>query len=218
MSGLNRSRQLDIFRPEQALSPVTVIGAGGIGSPTVMLLAQMGVPDITVLDFDTVEEHNRASQLYPRADVGKAKVASLAETIDRYADCRITVRQERYVDQPLSGLVISAVDNMEARQAIWEQLRWNPNVELYVDGRMGGQVFLVLTARPYDPDDVALYEKQLFPDSEAAEIPCTARSIAYNTFGIASEIASVVRMWWIERRAPRSIRKDFTSLNYLTFW
>ncbi len=214
---MNRSRQLDIFRPEQALSPVTVIGAGGIGTPTVLLLAQMGVPEITVLDFDTVEEHNRASQLYPRSDIGKAKVASLAETVERFTDCRINIRQERYVDQPLSGLVISAVDNMDARLAIWEQLRWNPNVDLYIDGRMGGQVFLVLTARPYDPDDVAAYEKQLFPQSEAAEVPCTGRSIAYNTFGIASVIAATVRMWWIKREAPHSIRADLGNLNFLTF-
>ena len=217
MSGLNRSRQLDIFRPDQALSPITVIGAGGIGSPTVLLLAQMGVPELTVIDFDTVEAHNRASQLYPGNDIGKPKVESLAETVERFTDCRIKVRQERYVAQPLSGLVISAVDSIAVRHEIWAQLRYNPHVPLYIDGRMGGQIYVVLTSRPCDPDDVTFYEQHLFKPSEAADVPCTARSIAYNTFAIASVIGALVRMWWVEGKVPHKAQGDLSRLNYLTF-
>ena len=212
---LNRSRQLDIFRPDQAGSPVIVVGAGGIGSPTILLLAKMGVPDITVLDDDLVEEHNLPSQLYRREDLGKPKVQAIAEAAASYAGCRITARHERYVDQPLSGVVISAVDGMDSRKAIWEQVRWNPNVELFIDGRMGGQVALVLAARPHDPDDVARYEQYLFAQSEAAPESCTARAIVYNTFGIAAVIAATVRRWWVEGALTNEKRIDFGSLTFL---
>ncbi len=212
---VNRSRQLDIFRPDQATSPVTVIGAGGIGSPTVIQLAQMGVPDLTVLDDDVVEEHNRSSQHYRLEDLGKPKVIALAEQAESYGGCRITARRERYIGQPLAGLVVSAVDSMDSRQAIWEGLRFNPDVELYIDGRMSGLVYHVLAVRPHDPDDVAWYETRLFPQSEATPERCTARAIVFNTYGISSLICALIRSWWLDGSVPKERRGDFGSLTFL---
>ena len=216
MSGLNFSRQHGLFRPEQALSPVTVIGAGGIGASTVLALARMGVPDITVLDFDTVEEHNRASQGYRRIDIGRPKVEALADIVESFTDACITARAERYVDQSLSGLVISAVDVMEVRMQIWETVKLNPNVDLFIDGRMGGLVSSIFTARPCDPDDIRRYGKHLFPSSQAAATPCTERAIAYNTLGIASQICSIVRNWWIRGEAPGSVHTDIERFTVLS--
>lgn len=213
--GLNRSRQLDIFRPEQAASPVTVIGAGGIGSPTVIMLAQMGVADLTVLDDDVVEEHNRPSQHYRREDLGKPKVLALAEQAESYGGCVIKARRERYVGQPLSGVVIGAVDSMGSRQAIWEGVRYNPNVDLYIDGRMGGLVYHVIPVIPHDPDGVAWYEQRLFPQSEAAPERCTAKAIIYNTFGIGALICAMLREWWVTGDRPKERRGDYGSLTFL---
>ena len=215
MSGINRSRQSDLFRPEQALSGVTVIGLGGIGSPTAMILAKMGV-ELTIIDFDTVEEHNLASQHYRREDVGLNKVDALSAELERHAGVRPQTRNERYVDQPLSGLVIAAVDSMDVRKQIWEQVRMNPAVDLFIDTRMGGMVGLLLTARPCNIDDVSWYEKQLYPSSEASREACTSRAIAFNTFGIAAMVAATVRRWWVEGERHPILRMDWGCLNFLS--
>ena len=215
MDAINRSRQSDLFRPEQALSPVTVIGAGGIGSATALELAKMGAR-LTVLDFDTLEEHNLASQWYRREDVGKPKALALAAELKSYADGDVEARCEKYADQPLSGLVVSAVDSMDTRQVIWDQVRYNPAVDVFIDGRMGGLVLTVLAVRPCDPDHVRWYEQHLFPSSRAAAEPCTARAIAFNTFGIGSFIAGIVRNWWVDGRLTRIIRGDYGSMTFLS--
>lgn len=212
MSEVNRSRQFDLFRPEQA-APVTVIGAGGIGSALVFVLAKMGVPDITVMDFDTVEDVNVASQLYGPADIGQAKVECLARLCAAMSGARITPRLERYEGQPLKGVVVAAVDSMAVRRQIWEACCFNLDVDFFVDTRMGGNVAQVLTAQPLDPDDVRAYEAQLFTDAEASPLPCTSRAVAYNTFAIGSLAAAALRRWWLERRRERGLTIDFNSLN-----
>ena len=59
-------RQLEIAYPSQFKDrPITVIGAGGIGAATVVALAKTGFENITVYDFDTVEQHNLPNQLLP---------------------------------------------------------------------------------------------------------------------------------------------------------
>lgn len=214
MDELNRSRQRDLFRSEQALSSVSLIGAGGVGSAIGLLLAKMGVPELTVFDFDLVEGHNLPSQLYRREDVGRSKVEALADIAERFADGQVIPRAERYADQPLSGLVISAVDSMDARLSIWERLRFNPDVALYVDTRMGGNLAVIHCVRPCDPDDVKRYEKCLFPSREASDIPCTARAIIYNTFGVASMVGAIVRKWWVDGEVPKSLQMDFDSLTF----
>lgn len=214
--GLNRSRQHGIFRPEQAADPVTVIGAGGIGSPTVLLLAKMGVPDITVLDFDTVKEENRASQFFRKEDLDKPKVAALAEQCESQADCAITARAERYVAQPLSGVVIAAVDSMDARNEIWEKgVRWNPNISLFIDGRMGGQLLRIFALRPYDKADVTRYERYLCSSAEASDAPCTERAICYTTFCIGSLISATLRRWWVREQVDFERTFDLDNMTFM---
>lgn len=215
MEKLNRSRQQDLFRPDQALSPVTLIGAGGVGSAVGLLLAKMGVPELSVFDFDTVEEHNLPSQLYRHADLGRSKVTALAEIAKEFADGQVEARAERFADQPVTGLVISAVDSMDARLSIWERLRFNPDVALYVDTRMGANLAVIHCVKPCDPDDVRRYERHLYPSSEASDIPCTARAIAYNTFGVASMVGAIVRKWWLVGDVPKSLQMDFDTFTVL---
>jgi molybdopterin/thiamine biosynthesis adenylyltransferase len=63
---------------------VLVIGAGGLGCPAAFALAAAGVRDITVVDDDAVDETNLHRQiLHGQADVGIAKVESLAHALER---------------------------------------------------------------------------------------------------------------------------------------
>ena len=61
---------------------VLVIGAGGLGSPSLYYLAAAGVGRLGILDFDTVDESNLQRQiLYGTSDAGKPKVIRAAQRL-----------------------------------------------------------------------------------------------------------------------------------------
>jgi adenylyltransferase/sulfurtransferase len=55
-------------------SKVLVIGAGGLGSPTLLYLAAAGVGTLGIVDFDVVDESNLQRQvIHGQPDVGRLK-------------------------------------------------------------------------------------------------------------------------------------------------
>lgn len=135
-------RQLGILPPKELEHKVlTVIGAGGIGSPTVLSLAKIGFPKITVYDADTVDAHNLPNQLYRIGDVGKLKVEALKGIIGDFSETEIVPKPVMY-DETVrpKGMIISAVDSMATRTMIWKTVRYNIQVPIYIEARMGAEV------------------------------------------------------------------------------
>ncbi|WP_029260051.1 MULTISPECIES: HesA/MoeB/ThiF family protein [unclassified Microbacterium] len=65
---------------------VTIVGAGGLGSPVLLALAAAGVGSLTVIDDDVVELTNLQRQLAHRVeDIGTRKTASAARAITALA-------------------------------------------------------------------------------------------------------------------------------------
>ena len=61
---------------------VLVVGAGGLGSPTLLYLAAAGVGTIGIVDFDVVDESNLQRQIiHGVADVGRPKARSARDSI-----------------------------------------------------------------------------------------------------------------------------------------
>jgi tRNA A37 threonylcarbamoyladenosine dehydratase len=102
-------RQLDIVSPEQLAFAITVIGAGAIGSATVLTLAKMGCSRITVWDDDILAEHNVPNQWCKPSAVGRPKVAALAELVWDLAQVRIHARNIIYCPTVMAGLIASLV-------------------------------------------------------------------------------------------------------------
>lgn len=65
-------------------SSVLVVGAGGLGCPSVLYLAGAGVGKIGIVDYDQVEINNLHRQLlYSEHDIGTAKVEAAKEYLTR---------------------------------------------------------------------------------------------------------------------------------------
>ncbi|MGI9822694.1 ThiF family adenylyltransferase [Agromyces sp. Marseille-Q5079] len=86
---------------------VLVIGAGGLGSALVPYLAGSGVGTIGIADDDTVELSNLHRQVsHGVADVGRAKVDSLADTVAAIdPECRVVRHRERLSSANLLDLL-----------------------------------------------------------------------------------------------------------------
>jgi molybdopterin/thiamine biosynthesis adenylyltransferase len=134
----------------------------------------MGLKFITVYDFDTVEEHNLASQFYGIKDIGKEKTKCLKEHLKEFTGTEIYTG-EKYIDQPLFGIVIIAVDSMKERENISKQLLKSKDI-MIVDGRMGGNTIEIFTTT--DPNE---YVNTLVKEGEVDPVPCSARYISYSS-------------------------------------
>ncbi len=105
---------------------VLVVGAGGLGSPALLYLAAAGVGRIEVVDDDTVSLSNLQRQvLFGNGDVGRLKVAAVAEALGRL-NPHVTVvpRAERLTAGTavamVSGcdLVLDGCDSFETRAVV----------------------------------------------------------------------------------------------------
>lgn len=187
-------RQADLV-PEKILStPITIIGAGAIGSFTALTLAKMGFLDITVWDFDNVEVHNLNSQFFRFKDIGMPKVFALRNLIKDFTNQEIKVECGEYTDERFDGVVISAVDSMVARKNIWQAHRMKSiATEFIIDPRMGGEDVNMYVMRPYNMVDIEAYETTLHSEEDSAEERCTAKATMFTALLLSGSVAKAVR-------------------------
>jgi len=76
---------------------VLVVGAGGLGSPTLLYLAAAGVGTLGIIDFDVVDESNLQRQIiHGQSDLGKPKAESARESIAEVNPyVRVVLHKER---------------------------------------------------------------------------------------------------------------------------
>lgn len=201
-------RQLDLLPLDACGIPITIIGAGAVGSFTALTLAKMGLTNLTVFDDDIVDQHNLPNQFFRVQDLGRRKVEALADLVRSFEGVEIQSMPRRFDGGRLSGVVIGAVDSMASRQIIWEAVRFDPGVRLFIDARMGGLVSIVRPVRPCDAGDVRRYEATLHPDAGAVQEACSARAILFTVLAIASTIARLVRMELVGEELPHEITQD----------
>lgn len=168
---------------------------------------------MTVYDDDVIDDINLPNQFYRLQDIGSPKVKALGEIIKDFTGVKIIEKVERYENQELpKGIVVSGVDSMIARKKIWESIKGNPDVQLYIDARMGGEVLRIFTVNPMDPDDVDGYEKTLHSDEEALPLPCTAKAIIYTVDITAGIICSQIKNFIGYQRLNKRIEFDSRNL------
>lgn len=126
---------------------VLVVGAGGLGSTLLPLLAGAGVGYLRIWDDDAVELHNLHRQtLFTTADVGQPKALCAARALnERNRDCVTEARQQALrastVARALEGidLAIDAADSFAVTYTLSDacQPRHIPLISASVLGRQG---------------------------------------------------------------------------------
>jgi hypothetical protein len=205
-------RQLDLCPPEKLQFPIVVIGAGAIGSATVLTLAKLGCANITVWDHDILTEHNLPNQMCKPAMLGRSKVEALRELVKELTDVELRTEASRYRGQRLQGVVIASVDKMDVRIELWGRIKLRVEVPLLIDPRMGAEIGRIYSIRPTDATACRVYEENLYPSSQAEQLPCSARSIIYCPAVMAGLIAAQVKAYAMGRPVKREVYLDLPNL------
>ena len=104
--------------------PIMICGAGALGSLLADNLARQGVRQLSLIDFDRIEQHNAGTQLYGESDVGAKKVDVLRNHLFRSVGVEATVvdrrLDERTIKKFLKGerLVVDTFDNAASRRLV----------------------------------------------------------------------------------------------------
>ena len=136
---MDLSKSYDYFKPELVKGRIHIIGCGAVGSTVAELLVRAGIKNITLYDFDYVEAHNNANQMYREIDIGKRKVDALKEIltdINSEVGKTIVVKPEGYNSQRLSGYVFLCLDNIDLRRKITQENVNNNYIKAVFDIRI----------------------------------------------------------------------------------
>ncbi len=140
---------------------VLVVGAGALGNEVIKNLALMGIGNILIADFDTIEDSNLSrSVLFREADNGRRKVDAAAEAVKELnpdvnvkawhgdINFELGLGVYRHVDA-----IIGCLDNREARLSI-NRASWAVG-RPWVDGAIQELMGIV---RVFWPGEGACYE------------------------------------------------------------
>lgn len=132
---MDLNKSLEFFDPNNVKEKCHIIGCGSIGGNVAELLARYGVSNLVLWDFDEVEPHNIANQIYLQSDIGQLKTIILHRILKEInPDIKVKTRA-KYEGQPLEGYVFMCVDSVEVRNMIVDANWYNTNVKAVFDFR-----------------------------------------------------------------------------------
>lgn len=197
------ARSIDLINLESLGTPITIIGCGSVGSAVAVQLSKMGFGNMTVWDFDTVEDVNIGCQRHGILDIGKNKAVATEHAVKHASGFTIKGIYVPYKGESLSGIVVSAVDMMDVRESIFKN---SIPGTLIIDPRMAATQFDLLTCIKGQDDE--LYAPTLFKDENAVHTPCTMKStmfcadilagmVSYQVFKFSTKKPIDKRLIWI---------------------
>ena len=144
---------------------VLIVGMGGLGTPASMYLANSGVGQLLINDFDTVDTSNLPRQvLYRDADTGKPKATAAAECLKLINPNVTTIAMGSRLDRDglteltaAVDVVLDCTDNFASRWLINEvradmktplvsgaAIRWEGQLAVFRHDQAGGPCYRCL--------------------------------------------------------------------------
>lgn len=135
---MDLSKSYEYFQPEKHRAKIHIVGCGSVGSTVAENLVRCGITNLSLWDFDKVEHHNLANQMFRQKDVGKPKVEALLDML-----CEINpdivekteLNPDGWQGKLMSGFIFLCVDNIELRREIVERHMDSPYVRAMFDFR-----------------------------------------------------------------------------------
>ena len=215
------TRQLDLIPIEKLGQQVTIIGCGAIGSFLGLQLAKMGLTRVQYFDHDEISIENMSNQFFRRCDIGKNKAHALADMVYDFTNpgdaphqgpTFFPVKYEEMYANKLAGIVVVAVDSMEARRMIYESIKTKGfAVKYIIDPRMSAEFYTQYTINPFDEKDQGTYGKVLQSDSESVAERCTAKSTVYTASLAAGLVTKTIKNIMLDQGYPRVINWDISK-------
>lgn len=137
---MDLSKSYEFFQPEKDKTRVHIIGCGSVGSTVAENLARFGITNFTLWDFDMVEAHNIANQMFTTKDIGRPKIEAVRDMILRInpeAEPDIKLEPEGWQGKLISGYVFLCVDNIDIRRDFVKKHFDHPFIKAVFDFRTG---------------------------------------------------------------------------------
>ena len=204
------------------LDEITIIGAGGIASALVTILAQMGFKKFHIWDDDKLEEHNLSTTAYPENYIGMHKADCAKNCIlfhQKGAEVSMYLKRWKPGDY-LSDIVMLTPDNMETRLDVHMDWKRNTNRKALIDMRMGALTMEVISCEK----DNDIFGKTWQASDKISDEACTAKHTIFTANVVAglgaSQLFNVLhnRSYWQYIRqslAPLSFGREY-PINKIT--
>ena len=135
---MDLTKSIEYFNPINVHGKCHIIGCGSVGSTVAELLARLGITKFALYDFDIVEPHNIANQMFAYSDIKSKKVDAVKRiitSINPDTSNAIEIFPDGYSNQRLGGYVFLCVDNIDLRREICKNNRLNRSIKAVFDFR-----------------------------------------------------------------------------------
>ena len=193
---MDLSKVYDFFQPDKIDGKIHIVGCGSVGSAIAENLARCGVTDFVLWDFDIVEAHNVANQMFTQADIKRPKVEALRDilvSINPEVADKIKLEPKGWKGKLMSGYIFLAIDNIDIRREIVEKHYDSPYVKAVFDFRT-----MLESAQHFAADwqDEAMKKSllnsmQFSHDEASAETPTSACGV---TLGVVTTVRTICEL------------------------
>jgi len=221
MADISLARHYSIFDPTRFPQRVHIIGCGATGSRIFASLVELGVTHISCYDFDQVEDHNLANQLFLHEDIGNDKVRALHDwyikktgsSPPKSMHFHAQKVDEKFPATPLDGYVFLLTDTMASRRQIFDIYLHDGvsyDIERVIETRMAALHGNILHFDPKDPAQAAAWEATLTSDDDkdTEQSPCGTSISVGTTASIIANLAVQQYMWLCTNPVGASARTD----------
>lgn len=202
---IDLSKSLDFFDPNARNDRIHIIGCGSVGANVAVQLVRSGLTKLTLWDFDTVDPHNLANQVFRQKDIGQPKTAALLDILKEINPEIVhdaVLQENGWNGQVLSGFVFLCADSMEVRRQVVDKHINSRYVTAMFDFRTGLEIAQHFAALWSDAEQKKAFRKTMdYTDEEAhAQTPMSACHVSLSvcpTVWIISSlgVANFMNVW-----------------------